>query len=220
MFCLLFVEGRNNGHVTADSLASSGFPKRTAKRGHTPSSLHLACLLSLPLGPLHLPPDHLETSCKSSHRFVIVTSQDGTFPLFPSTDAAYSDGRQFLATWSSMSKIWIGSNVRWMNRFSRSTSSTRRLSRRLGSTSSRYAFGTDYTDYRTSDTASVTDPCAYSPILLHGRQVPRLLHNHHRLLTRPDRRRLRRLLNGALPTHRWKGQIDRGMLVPEKVNVS
>ena len=40
-------------------------------------------------------------------------------------------------------------------------------------------------------------------ILLHGRQVPRLLHHHHRLLARPNRRRLRRLLTGPLPTYWW-----------------
>jgi hypothetical protein len=58
-------------------------------------------------------------------------------------------------------------------------------------------------------------PCP--PIILHGRQVPRLLHHHHRLLTRPDRRHLRRLLNGAMSTHRRQGSADGGLLIPKKV---
>lgn len=49
---------------------------------------------------------------------------------------------------------------------------------------------------------STSDPRPCSSLILHGRQVPRLLHHHHRLLTRPDRRRLRRLLAGPLPAHR------------------
>jgi hypothetical protein len=55
-------------------------------------------------------------------------------------------------------------------------------------------------------------------ILLHGRQVPRLLHHHYRLLARPNRRRLRRLFTGALPTHWREGSAHRGLLFPEKVD--
>lgn len=65
-----------------------------------------------------------------------------------------------------------------------------------------------------------SDPCAYSSLLLHGRQVPRLLHHHHRLLPRPDRRHLRRLLHRPLPAHRRQGQTHRGLLFPEEVNES
>ena len=70
-------------------------------------------------------------------------------------------------------------------------------------------------DYRIS---SPTDPRAPAPLLLHGRQVPRLLHHHHRLLARPDRRHLRRLLDRPLPAHRWQGPSDRGLLFPPQVN--
>ena len=62
------------------------------------------------------------------------------------------------------------------------------------------------------------EPCAPAPLLLHGRQVPRLLHHHHRLLARPDRRHLRRLLDRPLPAHRWQGPSDRGLLFPPEVN--
>jgi hypothetical protein len=64
------------------------------------------------------------------------------------------------------------------------------------------------------------DPCACSSIFLHGRQVPRLLHHHNRLLARSDRCHLCRLLDGSLPTHRWQGQAHRGLLVPTEVNDS
>jgi hypothetical protein len=64
------------------------------------------------------------------------------------------------------------------------------------------------------------EPCPCSPIFLHGRQVPRLLHYHHRLLTRTNRRHLRWMLNCALPTNWWKGSSDRGMLFPKKVDGS
>lgn len=58
-----------------------------------------------------------------------------------------------------------------------------------------------------------------SSLLLHGRQVPRLLHHHHRLLARTDRRHLPGLHHGALPTHRWQGPSHRGLLVPPEVDV-
>lgn len=51
-----------------------------------------------------------------------------------------------------------------------------------------------------------TDPCARTPLLLHGRQVPRLLQHHDRLLSRPDRRHLRVVRDRPLPTDRWQGQ--------------
>lgn len=71
-----------------------------------------------------------------------------------------------------------------------------------------------------ADTLRLTpDTRARAPILLHGRQMPRLLHHHHRLLARPDRRHLRRLLDGALPADGRKGAVDGGMFVPEKVDV-
>lgn len=62
------------------------------------------------------------------------------------------------------------------------------------------------------------DACSRPPILLHGRQVPRLLHHHHRLLARTNRRRLRRVLTGPLPADRRQSKTHRGLLVPEKVD--
>lgn len=56
-------------------------------------------------------------------------------------------------------------------------------------------------------------------ILLHGRQVPRLLHYYHCLLPRTNSRHLRRLLDGSVPTNWWKGSIDRRLLLPKKVDV-
>jgi hypothetical protein len=47
-----------------------------------------------------------------------------------------------------------------------------------------------------------------------------LLHHHHSLLTRTNRSHLRWLLDCSLPTYRWKGQTDRGLLIPKKVDVS
>ncbi len=47
---------------------------------------------------------------------------------------------------------------------------------------------------------------AASQQLLHGRQVPRLLQDHHRLQPRADRRPLRRMLHRTLPAHRRQGQ--------------
>ena len=65
---------------------------------------------------------------------------------------------------------------------------------------------------------STPDSRARSAILLHGRQVPRLLHHHHRLLTRPDRRHLPRLHNRALPADGRKGEAHRGLFIPEEVD--
>ena len=64
---------------------------------------------------------------------------------------------------------------------------------------------------------SNADPCAQPPILLHGRQVPRLLHDHHRFLTRPDRRHLPGLHHGPVSADGRQGSINRGLLFPEKV---
>lgn len=51
---------------------------------------------------------------------------------------------------------------------------------------------------------------AVAQLLLHGRQVPRLLQDYHRLLPCPDCRVVRRMLHRPLPTHRRKGQADGG----------
>lgn len=64
----------------------------------------------------------------------------------------------------------------------------------------------------------LADPCTSTALVLHGRQVPRLLHNHHRLLARTNRRRLRRLLDRSLPANRRKGQTNGRLLVPEEVD--
>ena len=72
--------------------------------------------------------------------------------------------------------------------------------------------------WSTIDGLNVTADSRTRPtIIFHGRQVSRLLHNHHRLLARTDSRCMRRLLAGALPTDRWKGSAHRRLLVPEKV---
>ena len=78
--------------------------------------------------------------------------------------------------------------------------------------------------YPTTNTTHVlivetkTDARPRSPVLLHGRQVPRLLHHHDRLLARTNRRRLPGLLAGAVPADGWQGEAHRGVLVPEKVD--
>ena len=63
-----------------------------------------------------------------------------------------------------------------------------------------------------------SDSCPRPTLILHGRQVPRLLHHHYRLLARTNRRRLRRLLSGPLPAYRWQGQTYRGLLFQEKID--
>jgi len=67
--------------------------------------------------------------------------------------------------------------------------------------------------------AQAQDPRTRPPLLLHGRKVPGMLHNHDRLLARPDGGPVCRVLSGAVPADRWQGPADRGMLVPEKVEV-
>jgi hypothetical protein len=62
-----------------------------------------------------------------------------------------------------------------------------------------------------------TDPSASASIILHGCQVPRLLHNHHRILPRSNGCHLRRLLDRPLPAHRWQSQTHRGLLIPKEV---
>lgn len=52
------------------------------------------------------------------------------------------------------------------------------------------------------------DARARPPLLLHGRQVPRLLQHHDRLLSRPDRRHLRFLRDRPLPAYRRQGAFD------------
>ena len=69
-------------------------------------------------------------------------------------------------------------------------------------------------------TCILIDACPRSPLLLHGRQVPRLLHNHHRLLARPNGSHLRWLLDGFMSTYWRQGAVDRGMQFPEEVEVS
>lgn len=65
-----------------------------------------------------------------------------------------------------------------------------------------------------------SEPRSSSSIILHGCQVPRLLHHHNRLLPRTNCSYLRRLLDCPLPTYWWKGSSDRGMLFPKKVDCS
>ena len=64
----------------------------------------------------------------------------------------------------------------------------------------------------------MTDPRTRPALLLHGRQVPRLLHHHDRLLARANRRRLRRVLAGAVPAYGRQGETNRGVLVSEEVD--
>jgi hypothetical protein len=52
------------------------------------------------------------------------------------------------------------------------------------------------------------DTCARAPLILHGRQMPRLLYHHNRLLARADSCHLWRLLNCPMSTHRWQSPAD------------
>lgn len=56
-------------------------------------------------------------------------------------------------------------------------------------------------------------PGAEPQLLLHGREVPGLLQDHHRLQPRADRRAVRRLLHCALPAHGREGEAYRRMLL-------
>jgi len=66
--------------------------------------------------------------------------------------------------------------------------------------------------------AQAEDSRPSSTILLHGRQVPRLLHNHYCFLARTDCRHLRRLLDCPMPAYWWQGQAHRGLLLPKEVD--
>ena len=48
--------------------------------------------------------------------------------------------------------------------------------------------------------------------------MPGLLYHHNCFLTRSDGRHLRGLLDRALPAHGWKGSVDGGVFIPEKVD--
>ena len=48
--------------------------------------------------------------------------------------------------------------------------------------------------------------------------MPRLLHNNHRLQPRSDRRRVRRMLSGALPAYRRQGEVDRRVQLQAEIN--
>ena len=58
-----------------------------------------------------------------------------------------------------------------------------------------------------------TDSRPRPPLILHGRQMPRLLHHHDRLLARTDRRRLWWVQHRAVSAYRWESAVDGGMLV-------
>ena len=62
-----------------------------------------------------------------------------------------------------------------------------------------------------------TDARPRAPLLLHGRQMPWLLHHHDRLLTRTNRRYLWRVQHRIMSTYRRQGAVDGGVLIPEKV---
>ena len=47
--------------------------------------------------------------------------------------------------------------------------------------------------------------------------MPRLLHNHHRLLARPNRRHLWWMLNRTMSANGRQGSIDRGVQLQEEV---
>ena len=53
-------------------------------------------------------------------------------------------------------------------------------------------------------------------LFLHGREVPGLLHHHHRFFTRADGRVLHELLNNAVHAHRRPGPVVRGLLLQEE----
>ena len=55
-----------------------------------------------------------------------------------------------------------------------------------------------------------------SQLVLHGRQVSRMLQDHDGVQPRPDGGRLCRLLHGPLPAHRRPGQTHRRMLLPQE----
>jgi hypothetical protein len=66
---------------------------------------------------------------------------------------------------------------------------------------------------------SYLDPRIRPAELLHGRQMPGLLHNHDRVLARPDGGGVCRLLAGAVPADGRQGAADGGVLVPQEMSV-
>ena len=56
-------------------------------------------------------------------------------------------------------------------------------------------------------------------LLLHGRQVPRMLQDHHSFQPRPDCRPVRGMLHRSLPTDRWKGEVNGGLLLQEEATL-
>merc|ERR1712038_406032 len=62
--------------------------------------------------------------------------------------------------------------------------------------------------------------CTAPQLVLHGRQVPRLLQDHHRFQSRPDRRLVRRMLHCLVSTHRWKGEAYRRMLLQKEATLN
>merc|ERR1712141_485758 len=62
--------------------------------------------------------------------------------------------------------------------------------------------------------------CSLTKLLLHGRQVPRMLQNHYSLLTRTDRCPLRQLLDCPLSADRWPGPTHRRMQLPKEAQLN
>jgi hypothetical protein len=54
--------------------------------------------------------------------------------------------------------------------------------------------------------AQAEAPRAAPQLVLHGRQVPRMLQDHDRVQPRADGRPLRRLLHRSVPAHRRKSE--------------
>ena len=69
-----------------------------------------------------------------------------------------------------------------------------------------------------SATHSNPDSCSRSKVLLHGRQMSRLLHHHYSILPRSNCRRLCGLLDCSVSANRRESPTHRGMLVSKKVD--
>jgi hypothetical protein len=89
----------------------------------------------------------------------------------------------------------------WFFRSSPLISSIQHLRPKPENTSLRYKLISARRIFNTDPQSS--DPRARPPIILHGRQMPWLLHHHNCLLARPNSCHLRWLRDRALPTHRW-----------------
>lgn len=114
----------------------------------------------------------------------------------------------FGATWGYQIHKWQKANEVF-SRFSQSISSTQLQPLRPASTSSRYVINTyPYCRYRAISYVINLEPCPCPTILLHGRQMPRLLHHHHCLLTCSHRRHLRWMLDRPVSANWWKGKVD------------